>query len=155
MGGTIRRQPPRRRVDLAGRHRIVAPIMAKLRPAVQKALEPLRRADPAMARPIDAAGPYRLRREPISGVVRAEAAPNRLPGSSRNRRAGTPAQGRAPLAAWSPKLTTMQQPLAEIAEATARVMLNAMTQPGHATEQVWIRGSLLEGQSVLPINPQP
>jgi LacI family transcriptional regulator len=56
---------------------------------------------------------------------------------------------------WSPKLTTMQQPLAEIAEATARVMLNAMTQPGHATEQVWIRGSLLEGQSVLPINPQP
>jgi len=49
----------------------------------------------------------------------------------------------------------MQQPLAEIAEATARVMLKAMTQPGHATEQVWIRGSLVEGQSVLPINPQP
>lgn len=54
---------------------------------------------------------------------------------------------------WSPQLTTLQQPLEEIAEATARVMLDAITHPHRATEQVWIRGKLLPGDSVATVAP--
>jgi len=45
-------------------------------------------------------------------------------------------------------LTTIVQPVAEIAQSTARVLLATMADPGRAIEQVWIRGRLLTGESV-------
>ncbi len=49
-----------------------------------------------------------------------------------------------------PSLTTVRQPLEDIARATARVLLSAVSQPGHATEQLWIRGELVEAESTAP-----
>ncbi len=49
---------------------------------------------------------------------------------------------------WSPRLTTLAQPLDEIAGATARVTLNAIRHPEASAEQLWIRGALAEGDSV-------
>ncbi|NHB85361.1 LacI family transcriptional regulator [Tessaracoccus sp. HDW20] len=49
---------------------------------------------------------------------------------------------------WSPRLTTLAQPLDQIAETTARVTLNAVRRPEAPAEQVWIRGEISEGDSV-------
>lgn len=49
-----------------------------------------------------------------------------------------------------PSLTTVRQPLEDIARATGRVLLSAIAQPGHATEQLWIRGELVEAESTAP-----
>lgn len=51
-----------------------------------------------------------------------------------------------------PRLTTIVQPVAEIAQSTARVLLATMADPGRAIEQVWIRGRLLTGESVLRLS---
>lgn len=47
----------------------------------------------------------------------------------------------------TPSLTTIAQPLAEIAATTARVLLLAIEKPGLAPEQIWIRGRLIERES--------
>lgn len=47
-----------------------------------------------------------------------------------------------------PRITTVAQPLAEIAQSTARVLLATMREPDRAIEQVWIRGRVVEGESV-------
>lgn len=47
-----------------------------------------------------------------------------------------------------PRLTTIVQPVPEIAQSTARVLLATMDEPGRAIEQVWIRGRLVPGDSV-------
>lgn len=49
-----------------------------------------------------------------------------------------------------PSLTTIVQPVAEIAQSTARVLLATMAEPTRAIEQVWIRGRLTTGESVRP-----
>lgn len=49
---------------------------------------------------------------------------------------------------FTPRLTTIAQPVAEIAQSTARVLLATMEEPTRAIEQVWIRGRLLPGESV-------
>ena len=49
---------------------------------------------------------------------------------------------------YNPRLTTIAQPVAEIAQSTARVLLATMRDPARAIEQVWIRGRLVEGASV-------
>ena len=46
-----------------------------------------------------------------------------------------------------PSLTTIVQPKAELAEATAQVMVDAIANPRHSTEQKWIRGKLKLGES--------
>ncbi len=52
----------------------------------------------------------------------------------------------------SPSLTTLAQPLAEIAQSTARVLLSTMRDPNRAIEQVWIRGRLRHGDSVRELD---
>lgn len=52
-----------------------------------------------------------------------------------------------------PSLTTVLQPLDNIAAATSRVLLAAIGEPRHATEQVWIRGEMLLGESTGPVTP--
>lgn len=47
-----------------------------------------------------------------------------------------------------PRLATITQPIAEIAQATARVLLATIADPERPTEQVLIRGRLTEGESV-------
>lgn len=49
---------------------------------------------------------------------------------------------------YNPRLTTIVQPMAEIAQSTARVLLATMREPTRAIEQVWVRGRLVEGASV-------
>ncbi len=46
-----------------------------------------------------------------------------------------------------PSLTTVVQPKTEIAEATAQVMIDAIANPRHTTEQKWIRGRIRYGES--------
>lgn len=50
----------------------------------------------------------------------------------------------------TPSLTTVAQPLVEIAATTARVMLQAIEQPAVAPEQVSIQGRLVERESSGP-----
>ena len=50
----------------------------------------------------------------------------------------------------TPSLTTVAQPLADIAATTARVLLLAVEQPGAAPEQICIRGHLIERESSGP-----
>ncbi len=52
---------------------------------------------------------------------------------------------------YVPRITTLAQPLSEIAQSAARVLLATMRNPSRAIEQVWIRGRLLEGESVRRI----
>ncbi len=49
---------------------------------------------------------------------------------------------------YVPRLTTIVQPVAELAQSTARVLMSTMDDPGRAREQVWIRGRLVTGESV-------
>lgn len=49
---------------------------------------------------------------------------------------------------YVPRLTTVVQPVAELAQSTARVLMSTMDDPGRALEQVWIRGRLVPGESV-------
>ncbi|WP_105566114.1 LacI family DNA-binding transcriptional regulator [Microbacterium halophytorum] len=52
---------------------------------------------------------------------------------------------------YVPRITTLAQPIAEIAESTARVLLDTVKSPRRAIEQVWIRGRLAEGESVREV----
>ncbi len=52
-----------------------------------------------------------------------------------------------------PRLTTIVQPVAEIAQITARVLLATMADPTRAVERVWIRGRILLGESVRAVIP--
>lgn len=47
----------------------------------------------------------------------------------------------------SPSLTTVVQPVAEIAEATAKVIVDAITNPEHQVQQKWIDGTIRLGES--------
>lgn len=47
-----------------------------------------------------------------------------------------------------PSLTTMRQPLPEIAKVTVRVLLDSLHQKNPGTEQVWIPTSVMVGESV-------
>lgn len=49
---------------------------------------------------------------------------------------------------YVPRITTLAQPLSEIAQSAARVLLATIRTPSRAVEQVWIRGRLIEGESV-------
>lgn len=49
---------------------------------------------------------------------------------------------------YVPRITTIAQPISEIAQSTVRVLLATIRQPSRAIEQVWIRGRLVEGESV-------
>jgi len=49
---------------------------------------------------------------------------------------------------YVPRLTTVVQPVAELAQSTARVLMSTMDEPERAIEQVWIRGRLQSGESV-------
>lgn len=51
-----------------------------------------------------------------------------------------------------PTLTTIAQPIAEIAESTARVLLATIRDPERAIEQAWVRGRLIVGESVHPLS---
>ncbi len=51
----------------------------------------------------------------------------------------------------NPQLTTIAQPIAEIAQSSARVLLATIDDPDRAVEQVWIRGRLIEGASVASL----
>lgn len=50
----------------------------------------------------------------------------------------------------TPTLTTIRQPLTEIAETTVRVLLSAISESVHSTEQIWIRGEVVVGESTGP-----
>jgi DNA-binding LacI/PurR family transcriptional regulator len=50
-----------------------------------------------------------------------------------------------------PRITTLAQPIAEIASSTARVLLETMRSPSRAPEQVWIRGRVVPGESVRAV----
>lgn len=49
---------------------------------------------------------------------------------------------------YVPRITTLAQPIADIAQSTARVLLDTMRSPGRSLEQVWIRGRIVPGESV-------
>lgn len=53
-----------------------------------------------------------------------------------------------------PSLTTLRQPLETIAQISSRIMLSAMSDAPRATEQVWIRGDLIVGESTAPAPAQ-
>lgn len=52
---------------------------------------------------------------------------------------------------YVPRITTVAQPITEIAKSTARVLLETMGDPRRSIEQVWIRGKLIECESVGPV----
>ena len=51
----------------------------------------------------------------------------------------------------NPQLTTIAQPIAEIAQSSARILVATIDDPDRAVEQVWIRGRLIEGASVASL----
>ena len=53
---------------------------------------------------------------------------------------------------YVPRITTLAQPIPEIAESTARVLLNILRTPGRSLEQVWIRGRVVHGESVRALD---
>lgn len=51
-----------------------------------------------------------------------------------------------------PRLTTLEQPIEAIAETTARLLVETIRSPHRHVEQVWIRGRLIERESVRTID---